>query len=230
MKKALIAVVVALVISAVILFLPLFLPPTGGSTGDRAIEGLPWQVEALADGNSRVFGLTLGATTLGQARTLLKGEMQLAIVAAPGETGSLEAYYEDFTAGAVSGKLILTARLPTATIEAMRSRGEKAEYMQSSTKKTALHADDLPVADAAVIAAAAFIPAVNLDEGMVTSRFGAPAERIRSSEQTEHFLYPAKGLDLRLDKEAKEVLQYVPPREFARLREPLLAAPAKAAP
>jgi hypothetical protein len=39
----------------------------------------------------------------------------------------------------------------------------------------------------------------------------------------EHFLYPAKGLDLILDRKGKEVLQYVAPRDFARLREPLTA-------
>jgi hypothetical protein len=52
-------------------------------------------------------------------------------------------------------------------------------------------------------------------------RFGAPAERIRQGETLEHFLYPARGLDIVLDSKGKEVLQYVAPADFARLRAPL---------
>ncbi len=72
------------------------------------------------------------------------------------------------------------------------------------------------------MSAIAFIPAANLDEAIVLQRFGAPDERIRADENREHFLYRAKGLDVQLDAKGKEVLQYVPPRDFARLRDPLV--------
>ena len=51
----------------------------------------------------------------------------------------------------------------------------------------------------------------------------------RRAEALEHFLYPDKGLDLVLDSKGKEVLQYVAPADFARLRAPLgkLAGPVK---
>jgi hypothetical protein len=56
---------------------------------------------------------------------------------------------------------------------------------------------------------------------VILQRFGAPAERIRQGETLEHFLYPAQGLDIVLDSKGKEVLQYVAPADFARLRAPL---------
>jgi len=62
---------------------------------------------------------------------------------------------------------------------------------------------------------------------MIVQRFGQPAERVRTAENIEHLLYPDKGLDVVLDSDAKELLQYVAPREFARLREPLKAIGAK---
>jgi hypothetical protein len=43
-----------------------------------------------------------------------------------------------------------------------------------------------------------------------------------SHENTEHFLYPEQGLDLQLNTKGKEVLQYVPPRDFSALRTPLI--------
>lgn len=187
-------------------------------------SGLPWQIEPLAGGNSRVFGLTLGASTLEDARARLGKDMEVAVVAAPGEPGSLEAYYESIKMGFVTGKLILTADVTPETVEQMRQRAAKTEYMQSSTKKSTLQSEDLGRAYSAPIRALAFVPSVNLDEEIVLQRFGEPAERIRSSDHLEHFLYPDKGLSIALDSRGKELLQYVPPRNFERLRAPLAAA------
>jgi hypothetical protein len=41
------------------------------------------------------------------------------------------------------------------------------------------------------------------------------------SEKRVHLLYPEKGLDVVVDSDGKELLQYVAPRNFAELREPL---------
>ena len=34
---------------------------------DAVVTGLPWQIDILPEGNTRVFGITLGQTTLGEA-------------------------------------------------------------------------------------------------------------------------------------------------------------------
>jgi hypothetical protein len=104
----------------------------------------------------------------------------------------------------------------------LRQRAIKSVHMDSSTRKYILHPDDLALAWSAPIAGITFIPAVSLDEQTVLRRFGVPNERIRVDERVEHFLYPEKGLDLALDSKGKEVLQYIAPRQFARLREPLI--------
>jgi len=217
MKTALAVIVLILAIVA----LPIFLsPPPDNQTG-KPVEGLPWQIEALPDGQSRVAGLTLGTTTVADVRQRFGDDMEVAIVTAPGEAGTVEAYFSDAAFGPVTGKLIATADIAAATFERMRQRSTKTEYMGSSTKKSTVHPDDLPAIYAAPIRALAFIPAVNLDEAIVVQRFGTPAERVRTSEHTEHFLYPAHGLDVVLDSEGKELLQYVAPRRFAELRAPL---------
>jgi hypothetical protein len=216
LSLAIVALVVALVA------LPMFLSPPKELGDGKPVEGLPWQINVLADGKSRVFGLTVGSSTISDARLRFGTEGDIAIVAAPGEAGSLEAYYSDVTAGAITGKLIVTGQLDKDTLDAMRQRTKKAKYMNSATKKAMLADEDLPVAYAAPIRALAFIPSANLDEGMILQRFGQPGERIRTSEHTEHFLYPDRGLDIILDSEGKELLQYVAPRDFAKLREPLL--------
>jgi hypothetical protein len=211
----------ALAVIIAILFAPMLLSPTPDNQTGEPVSGLPWQIEALADGKSRVFDLTLGTSTLKDAQTRF-GEGELAIVAAPDEPGSLELYFDTVTAGAVTGKLLVTADVAADTLAAMRKRTTKTEYMESgATKKSRLAEQDVAAALATPIRSLAFIPSINLDETMIVQRFGEPASRHRASAQTEHFLYPDRGLDILLDSDKKELLQYVAPRDFAKLSEPL---------
>jgi hypothetical protein len=186
-------------------------------------SGLPWQIETLPGGEAQVFGLTLGRSTLADARARFGTEMQLAVIAEPGEDGNVEGYYESVTAGFVAGKLIVTAELSPELIAGMRERAPKTQYMQSTTRRATLAPADEAAALAAPIRGLAFIPGAQLDEAVILERFGQPAERIRVNAHQEHLLYPAKGLDLVLDSKGRELLQYVAPARFEALRAPLLA-------
>ena len=205
----------------------------GHSDTPTATQDMPWQVSALPGGGSQVLGLTLGEaspgrSTLGDVLQRWGDKVQVAIVAAPNESGTLEAYVDPMQAGFISGKAIITAHLPPEVIQGMRERATKTEYMGGTTRKATLSNADLTEALKAPVTAVSFIPAANLDEDIILSRFGQPAQRVRSNGHLEHFLYPEKGLDLALDSEGKELLQYVAPAEFERLRQPLLAAAASA--
>lgn len=207
-------------------------PAPDSAQADRTGIPLPWQITAHPDGSSQALGLTLGTdtggSTLGDARQRFGVDTQIAIIAAPGEDGTLEAFVDPAQAGFIAGKLVITAELPAATLRAMRERAPKAEFMESTTRKYRLHPDDEAQALRARIVALSFIPQAGLDADIVLARFGQPAQRVRSNGHLEHFLYPERGLDVILDTEGKELLQYVAPRNFQRLRAPLLAASAAA--
>lgn len=229
MKKALalILLLVVLVLAAPIGWQFLQEPPER-----EPLRHLPWQIEPLPGGASRVFGLALGAgATLADARALWGPEMQLAVVAAPNEDGALEAYFESVTAGIVTGRMVLAADLAPEQVRRLRERAAKAEYMEGTTRKFTLAPEDVDEALRAPLLGISFIPSAQLDEEVVLQRFGTPAERLRSSEQVEHFLYPDKGLALTLHAKGREVLQYVAPARFERLSAPLhREAAAQAAP
>lgn len=225
MKTAL--AVAALILLALIL--PFFLPTQPPAGLEDPNRNLPWQIELDSQGNSTVFGLTLGRSTLADARQRLGNDLEIAIIAAPEEVGQLEAYYGQVTLGFILGRLILTLDATPEDVLAMRERALKAEHMESSTKKITLHPADLARAETLPIRAIGLIPNANLDEATLLQRFGVPAARIPMGETLTHFLYPHLGLDAVLDSKGKEILQYVPPHAFeARIRAPLLAAQAKA--
>jgi hypothetical protein len=172
---------------------------------DAPVTGLPWQIDILPNGNTRVFGIELGQTTLGTAIEQLGNDMDLAIIAAPGETGTLEAYYSHYSAGPITGKLILIMDISPEMLTDIRGRA----FHDGGTRRYHLHPDDLPAAFRAPVRVITFMPSFNLDETIARERFGTPAEIIHISEQQQHLLYPDKGLDLILNTDSKELLQYL---------------------
>jgi hypothetical protein len=213
--KYFLALLVVILVSA---SLVLFKTPEQGN--DEPVTGLPWQIDTLPDGNTRVFGITLGQTTLGEAIERLGDDMDLAIIAAPGEAGSLEAYYSHYSAGPITGILILVADLDPDQLTGLRDRA----FHDGGTRRYHLHPDDLPVAYRAPVSIITFLPSFNLDEAIVQDRFGTPDEVIQVNEQQKHLLYPDRGLDLILNADSKELLQYLQTDAFnahrAQLRQP----------
>ena len=210
-----------LVFLTVIVAAFLYLKPAGDYSS-QTIKGLPWQIELLPDGTSKVFGVTLGQSTLGEAREQLGDDMELAIIVVAADDHGLEMFYSHYTAGVFSGKLIVAADIGPDTLEQLLDRAVNAEYLESGARKFHVNPDDLPVAYQAAVKSITFIPGIALDEQTALKHFGTPAETIRRSDQVAHLLYPGKGLDLTINKNGKDVLQYVAPRSFAELRDPLL--------
>lgn len=217
MKLAL--TLLALIVAA--LLVPLLMPGLGKSDGVDPNVNLPWQIEADGQGGSRVFGIRPGVSTLAEVRERLGGDMEVAIIAKPDEVGEVEAYYSQVLLGFVQARVILTVDVKPEAVTAMRERALKAEYMESTTRKIRLHPDDLAAVAQMPVKALSVIPSVNLDEATVIQRFGPPGERLPVSEKRVHLLYPDKGLDVVVDAEGKELLQYVAPQQFAMLVEPL---------
>jgi hypothetical protein len=206
-----------------LLALPILFP--GKQVAPPPETDMPWQIEQPGPGQTRVFGLTLGGST---GSTMADAQLKfpatparLALLAPMNSPLALEAYFDNITLGALTGKLVVSIDLPPTELDAIRSRSPKTEFMASGTRIYELSAGDRTRVTTLPLAGINLIPAASLDEAIILQRFGNPAERIRQGETLEHFLYPDKGLDVVLDSKGKEVLQYVAPSQFARLREPL---------
>lgn len=206
---------------AIALIVPFLIPGLGKQEGVDPNANLPWQIELDAQGGSSVFGLRPGVSTVGEVRQKFGSEMDVAIIAEPNEMGTLEGYYSQVALGFVLAKVIVTVDAKNELILEMRDRALKAKHMESMTRKITLNPDDLAAIEKMPVKAISVIPSVNLDEATVIQRFGPPGERLAVSEKRVHLLYPEKGLDVVVDSDGKELLQYVAPRNFAELREPL---------
>ncbi len=134
----------------------------------------------------------------------------------------VEAYFDNVDFSGLRARIVLVMALGQEQLDAMYARGARIATMGSGTHKVTLADEDLAKVRATPIDAITYIPRINLDAEVIEKRFGVPARRIREKESgIEHWLYPEKGLDIALDPEGKEILQYVLPERFDNLLRPL---------
>jgi len=182
----------------------------------------PWQVTVLPDGGSRVFGIEFNSTTLEQATGILGNRYDEGLFENSNGSLSLEVYFNEVTLGGISGKFVLTLNADQNLLQSMKQRAGKAKRMESGAYRYHLSLSDRQNLGSMTISALGYIPYVNLDKELIQHRFGMPARRIEIDKGKQHYLYPDKGLDLLLDEDGKEFLQYVAPKHFQQLQAPLI--------
>lgn len=182
----------------------------------------PWQIILEPDGNTRVFGITLGENSLNDATGLLGRNYKLGLFETIDQPLSLEAYFNEVTLGGISGKFVLTLDATQDELADLLQEAIKRKVLESGAKRYTLTAEKSKLLAQKNITSVSYIPYINLDEEIIRKRFGEPSERVIVDERRQHLLYPELGLDLLLDEEGKELLQYVTPSKFEQLRQPLM--------
>jgi len=185
----------------------------------------PWQAKAVANGNSRVFGMELGKATFEDAEDVLGRLYDAAVFENPDGSLSLEVYYKEVTLAGLTARFVFTLQASEAIKRHLKGRPLKKETLPSGVIKYSVARNDDDVLLPLEITAITYMPITNLDDDIVSRRFGKPAEKIRTHKSAEHWLYPDKGLDVIINSEGKDVLEFVPPREFDKLVEPLKKKP-----
>lgn len=189
---------------------------------------LPWQVQPVGD-SVRVFGLTLGKSTLGEAEPRFGAEAEISLFAPTKGAMAVEAFFESVTLAGLRAKLVLTADLTPEQLQGIYNRGTRIATMGSGTRKVTLSADDLALVRATPVGSITYLPRTDINAELVEKRFGVPAQKIREKGDKEqegavHWLYPSRGLDIALRDKGQDVLQYLPPAKFNQVMAPLQAS------
>ncbi|OGS94663.1 MAG: hypothetical protein A3H31_11595 [Gallionellales bacterium RIFCSPLOWO2_02_FULL_57_47] len=205
-------------ILSVLVFVGSFLMP--GKPDDKS--GLPWHIEHPTPDTIRIFGLTLGQATTNEAEQLFREEAKPSLFKSPDGKLVAEMFFEQVTLTGLKSKIVTTIAVPDAELQGMYERGLRISGTGSG-KKITLAPEDVARVRALPINSLTYMPSVRLEEGVISRRFGQPAQRIKEKKSGAiHWLYPHNGLDITLGNEEKPVLQYVPPKDFNKLVIPLM--------
>jgi len=217
MDKKIILGVFALV--AVSISALLLIPSNPTDTPDT----LPWKISHPTPDTSRVFGITLGQSSLDEAEKIFKEQTEVSLFKTTEGKMLVEAFFDELNLNGLKAKFVFTVAVPQAELTGMFNRGLRMNSTPSG-KRITLTADDLLRVRQSPVASITYLPTPKLEEAIFTKRFGVPAERVRETKSgAVHWLYPQHGLDVTLGGSEKPLLQYVSPKDFDLLRAPLLA-------
>ncbi|MGC2049197.1 MAG: hypothetical protein WA635_11380, partial [Gallionella sp.] len=215
-KKIFLGVVALVIVSTSLLLLA---PDNAVHTPDT----LPWNITHPTPDTTRIFGITLGKSTLDQAAEIFKHETEIEISLFKPTDGILgvEAFVEEVNFNGLKAKIVMNIAVPKEELQGMYERGLRINNTPSG-KRITLTYDDLIRVRNSPIASLTYLPSARLEESVITKRFGEPAQRVRENgTNITHWLYPQHGLDVVLGGKEKPLLQYLPPKDFELLTAPL---------
>ncbi len=186
---------------------------------------MKWLIEIGSDGNSKIFDMVPGRTTLAEARRILREQGETSLFRSAEGTLALETYFQKVFLSGLRADFILTTEADTQTLQRIYDAGLRVSQLGGGTHKVRLSAEDLSLVDGLPIGSITYLPSATLDGELVTSRFGQPDQKISEEKGVTHWLYPKWGLDVTIDPEGKDVLTYVAPSQFSRILAPLEARP-----
>ena len=189
----------------------------------------PWQIKILADGKTQVFNVIFEETKLKAVDAILQSEPTLAVFESKDKT-TLEAYYKSVALGGLTGDFIFTVVMTNAELDKLKKESKRQQHTEDNARRYDLDKNAIAEVKNYPVKNLIYIPVVQLDQEMVVRRFGEPGEKIKiipaageeKAPEVWHYLYADKGLDVIIHEKGKEVMQYVSPKEFKVLREPLL--------
>lgn len=206
----------------VLLILFMFAIPKPEIQQDLKNAALPWNITLHADGSSEVFNLRFGTSTLSDAIEQFHEPEDIAVYIG-NEKHSLEVYFGNVQLGPLKAKLVLTLAATDEEIESILMRAKGRALSGSTDKKIELDNEDKYLALDKKISGITFIPGYsNLDTDFFKDRFGEPANWIRLSETAVQYFYPDKGVNITIDSDGKEILQYSHPSDFILPAEAVL--------
>ncbi len=180
---------------------------------------LPWKTSLTTTGAPMVFELALGSNTLDDARQVLQMQGELNMFIDQSGKPALEAYFERVFLSGLRADFILVLDADSDLLNEIYDRGSRISLTSKTTHKVELSGEDQILADKLPIKLINYIPYANLDEQLVSSRFGEPSRKLTELETgVTHWIYPDKGISIGINPEGKELIQYMQPSEI----EPLI--------
>lgn len=201
------------IVAVILLAFQMFARPPGPDALKPRTD-LPWQITVHPDGSARVFDIELGSATLTDAMSKFGALEGLAVFEHDDGWMVLEAYFGNVRFGPLRAKVIAGLQASRAELEQMRSRAGNREGSPSGDWKYPLN-DSPQMHGGRKISVITYLPGTrNLDADFFRRRFGEPAAWLQENDTAISWFYPDLGLSVLIDDEAREVLEYQPPRDF----------------
>jgi hypothetical protein len=173
-------------------------------------QAMPWQSYVNDQGETVVFDLTMGKSTLADAMRLFGTEVEASLFEEDNKR-DLEVFFSSTKVGGISAKVILNLDLNNQQFSYLNNNIKETEVLSIDTKKISFNKAGESSMFALTINALTFIPRADLSADTLIGLFKKPARVDLVEPGIEYWYYPSKGLRIIVDTENKEILEFYTP-------------------
>lgn len=180
---------------------------------------LPWDITVHPDGSSSVFGVQLGKDSLLRFKRLYDQKADLAIFVDPDQKTTLEAYFGTVQVGALSAKVAIVAQAEPDLLKSwIENSHVSGDATPSGARKYPLTDAQLLKAQDFAIESITYRPDADYTEALIERHFGKPETILHPDAPNQYWLYPGKGLMITVNKDGRDLFQYIAPKDFGTLK------------
>ena len=178
----------------------------GGKRNASHMEHLPWQIDTLKNGKTRVFGITLEKTSIQDANQILSSFPETQLHYTDEQTSRLVAVYDELNISGLMAQIELVYDLDYAQLTELN---QLAIPVAGKTYAKLPEEKEMALLDT-VASKLIYKPAINYQADEIHQRFGAPDQEIPLNDNTSLWLYPDLGLQIKLGKTGQDEFIYSP--------------------
>lgn len=170
---------------------------------------LPWNAQFDKSGKLHALGLTIDESTLADAMTLYGKDVEVKIFSDIDESNkSLEAYFPVMYIGSIKAALAVRLEVSQTELDAAYEMGKKITTTTSGTREIELYSSEVEKLLSKKITSLTLVPRNHLTERAISMRFGEPDHKEMQSDNLPHWFFDKLGLEMIIDQEGPEALQY----------------------
>jgi hypothetical protein len=175
-------------------------------------------IEQNTNTNISIMGITIGSSSLQDAEKVLKERSNNAIFIPAKENRvqkiQLEAYFKE-------NQIILGLEVNDDLLEKIKNNGVNPFVLPNGVVKVGVGKQESATVKTLLVNSLTLLSHNRVNLEQFEQRFGKAGQIIQTTDGNVHFLYPNLGLDLTRGAEGADALQFVEPKHFARLLDPL---------
>ncbi|VAW47529.1 hypothetical protein MNBD_GAMMA04-457 [hydrothermal vent metagenome] len=170
---------------------------------------LPWNAHYDETGQLHALGLVLNKSTLRDAMDLYGKDVEVKIFSSQNdENKSIEAYFPVMYIGAIKAALALKIELSPEELEQAYNEGKAITTNPSGTREISLYTATIAKYFDHPLSSITLLPRKHLTEQAIQKRFGEADKKEIQSDRLPHWFFYEKGLEMIIDDEGPEALQY----------------------
>ncbi len=165
---------------------------------------MPWEVKVLDNGNTRIFGITLGKTRIQDANQILSSFPDNRIERDAQRQPGLYAVYEQLNLGGFLVRLELEYDLDAQQLQmitgdvAAEDTIDLPQQLDDDVQMQLLNS---------TVRSIRYIPQVDYTEALLLQHFGQPEQREHQGNH-HYWRYPAIGLSIDIDDQGPDIFSY----------------------